>query len=154
MLEFNRQSPSKSWVELILSLILIVLGTGISVFFLFKIHWIFGIIIAIPMWTLLSDIFIRRVNSIVWYLFDFIRYTLSTGGTAFIASFLWRINWIIGALSIVPIFILLFIITGFLTRPLYFFSPESFNARKALKEFDNLQHDLENDNSVNSERPS
>lgn len=154
MLEYDRQSPAKSWVKLILSFLLIVLGTGVSVYFLCKIHWIFGVVIAIPMWTLLTDVIISRQKSVIWYLFDFIRYTLSTGGTAFIASFLWEINWMIGALSILPIFILLFFITGFLTDPLYYFSPESFATRKALKEFDKLQRDLENNDSTNSERSS
>lgn len=154
MFEYDEQASAKSWLKLVLGLLIICLDTVGAVYLLWKIHlvagWIAGAVVAVPVWILIGDIFIERRKSITWYLFDFLRYTLTLGGTAFIASYLWKINWIIGAISILPVFILLLNIIGFLTIPIYLITPESSAARKAFKELDQFRKN----HSKESESPS
>jgi hypothetical protein len=150
MFEYDEQTPAKSWLKLVLYLLIICSVTAGAVYLLWKIQWVIGAVVAVPIWILLVDVIINRQKSITWYLFDFLRYTLTLGGTAFIASYLWKINWIIGAISILPVFVLLLNIIGFLTLPVYFITPESSAARKAFKELDQFRKN----HSKESERPS
>lgn len=150
MFEYDEQAPAKSWLKLVLYLLIICSVTAGAVYLLWKIQWVIGAVVAVPIWILLVDVIINKQKSIIWYLFDFLRYTLTLGGTAFIASYLWKINWIIGAISILPVFILLLNIIGFLTIPIYFITPESSAARKAFKELDQFR----NNHSKESESPS
>ena len=130
MLKYDEQSPAKSWLKLVLCLLLICSGTAGTVYLLWKIHWVIGAVVAVPVWILLVDVFINRRKSITWYLLDFLCSILTFGGTAVIAWYLWKIDWRIGAISILPVFILLLNIIDFLTLRIYDITPEASAARK------------------------
>jgi hypothetical protein len=136
---------------MVLCLLIICSGTAGAVYLLWKIHWVAGVVVAVPVWILLVDLFINRRKSITWYLLDFLRFILIFGGTAVIASYLWKINWIIGAISILPVFILLLNIIGFLTLPVYYYVPPE--ARVARKARESINQIMKN-HSKESERPS
>jgi len=139
MLEYDEQAPAKSWVRLVLRFFIICSGTAGTVYLLWKIYWVAGVVVAVPVWILLADLFVFRRKSITWYLLDFLRFILTFAGTALIAWYLWKVNWIIGAISILPVFILLLNIIGFLTLPVYcYVPPEASTARKARKSLDQI----------------
>lgn len=134
MLEYNQQAPAKSWMKMALCLLIICSGTSASVYLLWEIYWLAGVVVALPVWILLVCVFMNRQKSITWYLLDFLRHILTFAGTAVVAWYLWKITWIIGAISILPVFILLLNIIGFLTLRVYDITPEARAARKAFKE--------------------
>jgi len=155
MLKYDEQDPEMPWLQLVLRFLIICLGTFGSVYLLWKIHWIAGVVVAVPVWILLVDLFInRRKKSITWYFLDFIRFLLTFSGTAVIAWHLWKIDWRIGAISILPVFILLLNIIGFLTLPVYVITPESNAAGKALKKLEQFKHKIAKKDSDEAERPS
>jgi hypothetical protein len=154
MLEYDEQAPAKSWLQLVLGSLIICSGTAGAVYLLWKIYWVAGVVIAVPVWILLADLFVFRRRSITWYLLDFLRFILTFTGTAVIGWYLWKINWIIGPISILPVFILLLNIIGFLTLPVYFIAPESRAAKRPFKELDQFHHKLVKDDSKENERPS
>ena len=136
MLEYDRQSPIKSWIQLVLCYLVVFSGTAAAVYLLWKIHWVAGIIIATPVWILLVCVFINGRKSLMWYILDFLRHILIFAGTAVVAWYLWKIDWRIGAISILPVFILLLNIIGFLTLPIYDITPEVRTGRKMFKKLE------------------
>jgi hypothetical protein len=133
MLQYELKPQEMSILKLVLCFLIIISGTIGAVYFLWKIYWIAGVVVVVPVWVLLADLFVFRRRSIIWYLLDFFRYFLIFSGTAVIAWYLWKINWIIAVISILPIYLLLLNIIGFLTLPFYFIAPEWKDARKSLK---------------------
>jgi len=154
MLKYDQQAPAKSWLQLVLCLLIICSGTAVAVYLLWEIHWVAGVVVAVPVWILLVCVFINRQKSITWYLLDFLRYILTFGGTAVIAWYLWKIDWRIGAISILPVFILLLNIIGFLTLRLYDITPEASVARNAGELLDQFNHEPAKNDSIESKRPS
>jgi hypothetical protein len=149
--KYDEQSPAKSWLQLVLRLLVICSVTAGAVYLFWKIHWVAGIVVAVPVWILLVDLFINRKKSITWYLLDFLRFILTFGGTAVIAWYLWKIDWRIAVISILPVFLLLLNIIGFLTLPVYYYVPPE--ARIARKARESLNQIMKN-HSKESERPS
>jgi len=154
MLEYDQQAPAKSWLKLILCFLIICSGTAGAVYLFCKINWVSGAVVAVPVWILLNCVLMYRGHSITWYLLDFLRHILTFSGTAIIAWYLWEIDWKIGAISILPVFILLLNIIGFLTLRLYDITPEASVARNAGERLDKFNHELEKNDSTESERPS
>jgi len=115
MLKYDQRVPAKSFLQLVLCLLIICSVTAGAVYLLWKIHWIAGAVVAVPVWILLVDVFINKRKSVTWYLLDFIRFLVTFGGTAVIAWYLSRIDWRIGVISVLPVFILLLNTIGFLT---------------------------------------
>ncbi|MBU4446494.1 hypothetical protein KJ656_15680 [bacterium] len=154
MLKYDQQAPAKSWLELVLCFLIICSGTAGAVYLLWKIHWVAGVVVVVPVWILLVDVIVNRKKSITWYLLDFLRFIMTFGGTAVIAWYLWKIDWRIGAIFILPGFILLLNIIGFLTLRVYDITPEASAARKVRESLDRLNHELVKNDSTESERPS
>jgi len=146
MLKYDQQTPAKSCLQLVLRFLIICSGTAGSVYLLWKIYWVAGVVVAVPVWILLSDLFFFRRRSITWYLLDFLRFILTFVGTAVIAWYLWKIDWRIGAISILPVFILLLNVIGFLTLRLYDITPEVSVARKARKSLDQFMNNHSKEN--------
>jgi hypothetical protein len=151
MLEYDQNAPAKSWLKMVLCLLIICSVTAGAAYLFWRIHWVAGIVVAVPVWILLVCVFMNRRKSITWYLLDFLRHILTFAGTAVVAWYLWKINWIIGAISIFPVFILLLNIIGFLTLRIYDITPESRAARKAFKDLDQFNHELVRNDSTESE---
>lgn len=154
MLKYDQQAPAKSWLELVLCFLIICSGTAGAVYLLWKIHWVAGVVVVVPVWILLVDVIVNRKKSITWYLLDFLRFIMTFGGTAVIAWYLWKIDWRIGVIFILPGFILLLNIIGFLTLRVYDITPEASAARKVRESLDRLNHELVKNDSTESERPS
>ncbi|MGB2863485.1 MAG: hypothetical protein WBC05_09195 [Sedimentisphaerales bacterium] len=95
-----------------------------------------GAIVTIPVWILLVDILINRRQSIIWYFLDFFRHLLVFGGTAFAVQFLWKTDWRLGAIAVIPIFVLLLNLFGFITIHLYNYTPEVRAGRKKYSDED------------------
>ena len=141
-------------MKLLICFLIICSGTAGAVYVLWKIHWVAGVVVVVPVWILLVDVIVNRRKSITWYLLDFLRFIMTFGGTAVIAWYLWKIDWRIGAISILPVFILLLNIIGFLTLRIYDITPEASAARNAGERLDQFNHELEKNDSTESERPS
>jgi hypothetical protein len=154
MLKYDQKSSSKSWLKLVICFMIICLCTSGSVYLCCKIHWVAGVVVAIPIWILLVDVLINRRKSMTWYLLDFLRHTLIFAGTAVIAWYLWKIDWRIGAISILPVFILLLNIIGFLTLHIYYITPEASVSRKAIETLDQFERELIKNDSTERERKS
>jgi hypothetical protein len=154
MLKYDQQAPAKSWLQLVLCLLIICSGTSGAVYLFWRIHWVAGVVVAVPVWILLVCVFMNRRKSITWYLLDFLRHILTFAGTAAIAWYLWKIDWRIGAISILPVFILLLNIIGFLTLRVYDITPEASAARKARESLDQFNHELVKNDAKESEHPS
>jgi len=64
-------------------------------------------------------------ESKVTIFWDFIRHVLVLVSTVVALYFLWtRIHWVLAIIVAIPVYIVMRIIFGFLTLPLYFFTPE------------------------------
>lgn len=134
MLQYDQQTPVKSWVRLALCLLTVCAGTAGAVYLGLKVHWIAAVVVAVPVWILLVGVLVSRRRSVTSYLLDFIQLILTFAGTATVASYLWDKNWIVGAVSILPAFLFLLNAIGFLMLPAYDITPETRRARKALKD--------------------
>ncbi len=73
----------------------------------------------------------------VTILFDIIRYLLILGGTIYVIFLIWRWNWIVALIAILPVYLIMLNIFGFLTLPLYAFTPENKLKAKAFNAFQN-----------------
>jgi ABC-type multidrug transport system fused ATPase/permease subunit len=68
---------------------------------------------------------------------DILRNVLILIATGYIVFFIWKWNWIIALIAAIPIYIVMLNLFGFLTLPLYAFTPENRLKAKALKAFEN-----------------
>lgn len=69
---------------------------------------------------------------------DFLRWAWILGATGAIVKWLWGVHWALGLFLALPAFVILMNIIGFLTLPLYFYTPEARLDRKTLKDFDEI----------------
>jgi Flp pilus assembly protein TadD len=76
-------------------------------------------------------------KSKVTIFWDFIRHLLILVSTVVALYFLWiRINWVLAIIVAIPVYIVMRIIFGFLTLPLYVLTPETMVCSMALKAAD------------------
>ena len=135
MLKYDPNTPEPSLCQLIIRGCIVVFGTAGAVYFLWGIYWIAALVVAIPVWILLADLFVFKQKSVSWYVLDFVRYLIVLTGVAWSVCFLWSIYWILGIIAACPIFIILLNLIGFLALPLYrYLTPEGRTAKKALDE--------------------
>jgi hypothetical protein len=80
---------------------------------------------------------------------DILRHLLIIGSTAYIISMIWNWNWIVALIAAVPLYIVMLNLIGFLTLPLYAFTPEKRLLRKGHKAI--KAGDFETLRSVNRE---
>lgn len=73
--------------------------------------------------------------------FDVIRNVLIGVGTGWVTVLIWRHNWILGLVAFIPVYVILLNVFGFLTLPLYRFTPE--NRLKARMHQAMMSGDLE-----------
>lgn len=66
-------------------------------------------------------------------LLDVFRNVLVLAGTGYVIFLLWRYNWILALVGIVPVYLILLNVFGFLTLPLYGLTRESRLLRKTEK---------------------
>ena len=154
MLRYDQQAPVKSWVQLLLRLFVVCSGTAGATYLFWRIHWIAAVVVAIPIWILLVDLLVSRRHSVLWYFLDFLRYILADAGTAATIWYLWKIDWRIGAIAILPVFILILNIVGFLTPSVYDITLEARASRKAMESFEEFDRDSGKSDSLDSNRPS
>jgi len=141
MLKYDRKSPTLSLVRGILCFSVVVCGTAAAVYLLWRTHWLAALVAAVPVWILLTDLFVNRRKSVIWYFLDFVRHIIVFAGTGMSVWFIWKIHWILCVVTAVPIFVLLLNLVGFLTLPLYWsdLTPEGRAARKAGRKLDELK---------------
>jgi len=143
-LKYDQRLPAKSTTHLVLCLLIVFMLTPGIVYLFYRIHWLAGVVAAAPVYILLVDVLINKQKSIIWYFLDFIRHTLTFSGTAVITMYLWRIDWRIAAIAILPVLILLLNIVGFLTLHTYGITSEARTSKDAKSSFEQSNPDLEN----------
>jgi hypothetical protein len=117
--------------ELVLCVLAVGMGVAAAAYFYWTVHWIAAAVITVYLWILLVDVCLTGRRSVTWYVLDFLHHLLSFAGTALIASYLWEMDWRVGTMAILPVFILLLAITGFLILRLYAMTPEGRVAQEA-----------------------
>lgn len=68
---------------------------------------------------------------------DILRNLLILVATGCVVFLIWKWNWIIALIAAVPVYIAMLNLFGFLTLPLYTFTPENRLKAKAFKAFEN-----------------
>lgn len=68
---------------------------------------------------------------------DILRNVLILIATSYAVSLTWKWNWIIALIAVIPIYIVMLNLFGFLMLPLYAFTPENRLKAKGLKAFEN-----------------
>ena len=68
---------------------------------------------------------------------DILRNLLILIATGYVVFLIWKWNWIIALIVTIPVYIVMLNLFGFLTLPLYVFTPENKLKAKALKAFEN-----------------
>ena len=76
---------------------------------------------------------------------DIIRNLLIVATTIYVIYLLWELNWIYAIIGAIPIYIILLNLYGFLTLPLYSFSPERKMIKSSKKLSDKYGIDIENE---------
>lgn len=56
---------------------------------------------------------------------DVIRNVAILVGTGWVTVLIWRYNWILGLVAVIPVYLILLNVIGLLTLPLYRFTPEN-----------------------------
>lgn len=144
MLKNDPKSGALSCRQLIFCAGVVVCGTAVSVYLLWRIHWLAALVAAVPVWILLADLFVTGRKSVSWYFLDFVRHIISLAGVAVGVRFLWNIYWLLGVIAAWPILFLLMNLVGFLTLPLYgHLTPEGRSARKAGRKLAELKRELD-----------
>jgi hypothetical protein len=94
--------------------------------------------------------------------FDIVRYILILSGTGYILSLIWEHSSVFGLLAVIPVYLIMLNLFGFLTLPLYSFTPENRAKSKMLKAMQNgdfeslkkLSDNFERDFKVNIPKES
>ncbi len=141
MPEHDPRALNPSWLQLTLCVLAVGGGAAAAAYLYWTVHWVAALVIAVYLWILFADICVTGQKTVTWYLLDFLHHLLSFAGTALVAGYLWRIDWRIGTIAIVPVFILLLAITGFLILHLYRLTPEGRAAHEAQKQMEQ-QHQM------------
>ena len=64
---------------------------------------------------------------------DLIRYLLIITSTIIITYFLWtKVHWLLAVVFVIPVYIVMLNLFGFLTLPLYYFTPERRTASNTM----------------------
>ena len=137
----DHKAPDPSWLQLALCVMAVGGGAAAAAYLYWTVHWIAAVVIVVYLWILFTDICLTGQRSVTWYLLDFLHHLLSFAGTALIARYLWSIDWRLGTIAIVPVFILLLAVTGFLILHLYRLTPEGRAAQDAQKQMEQ-QHEV------------
>ena len=66
-------------------------------------------------------------------LLDVFRILLVLGATCFAVLLIWRWSWIVALIAAIPVFVIMLNLLGFLTLPLYSFTPENRLRAKIFK---------------------
>lgn len=130
-------APGRSWLRLAL-LLTVPLATFGAAYALWKVHWLAGVIGAVPIWILLTDLLVNKRDSLLWYLADFVRHLIIFGASALSIWLLWRIDWRLGAIAGLPLFVLWLNLIGFLMSPVYGLTREAERERTGLQFLDSL----------------
>ncbi len=69
--------------------------------------------------------------------FDIVRNLLILVATGYAVFLIWKWNWIFALIAAVPVYIVMLNLFGFLTLPLYAFTPENKLKAKTFKAFEN-----------------
>lgn len=80
---------------------------------------------------------------------DILRNLLILIATGYAVFLIWKWNWIISLIAAVPVYIVMLNLFGFLTLPLYAFTPENRLKAKAFKAFE--KGDFENGKTLSDE---
>lgn len=67
---------------------------------------------------------------------DIFRHLLIIAGTGYTVFLIWKWNWIIALIAAIPVYIVMLNLFGFLTLPLYAFTPENRLKAKAFRSFE------------------
>lgn len=67
---------------------------------------------------------------------DILRNLLVLIATGYVVFLIWKWNWIVALVTVIPIYIIMLNLFGFLTLPLYIFIPENRMKYKASKAFE------------------
>ena len=66
-------------------------------------------------------------------LLDLLRWMLIVAATGYATFAIWRWNWIAAVVGLIPVYIIMLNVFGFLTLPLYLLTPETKRAREMQK---------------------
>jgi len=66
---------------------------------------------------------------------DVFRHLLVIVGTCYAVFLIWKLNWIIAMISAIPVYIIMLNLFGFISLPLYAFTPENRLKAKAFRSF-------------------
>ncbi len=80
---------------------------------------------------------------------DLVRYLLIIAATSYTVFLIWKWNWIVALVAIVPVFIVMLNLIGFLTLAIYSLTPENRLKRKGMKAF--LDGDFETGKALTDE---
>lgn len=69
--------------------------------------------------------------------FDIVRHLLILSGTCYVIFLIWKWNWIVALIAAIPVYIVMLNLFGFLTLPIYTFTPEHRLRIKAFKSLEN-----------------
>jgi hypothetical protein len=141
MPKYDQRGTDPSWLQIALCVLAVGGGAAAAAYLYWTVHWIAAVVIVVYLWILFADICVTGQQTVTWYLLDFLHHLLSFAGTALIARYLWRIDWRIGTLAILPVFLLLLAATGFLILRLYALTPEGRAVQEAQKQLDE-QHEM------------
>ena len=64
---------------------------------------------------------------------DWVRHLLILSGTSCVVIAVWRYSWIVAILVTIPIYVIMLNLCGFLTLPLYLFTPENRMKARMLR---------------------
>lgn len=132
----DQRAPDPSWLQLVLGVLAVGGGAAAAAYLCWTVHWIAAVVIGVYLWILFADVCVTGQQTVTWYLLDFLHHLLSFAGTAIIAKYLWSIDWRIGTVAILPVFILLLAATGFLILHLYGLTPEGRAAQDTRKQME------------------
>jgi hypothetical protein len=75
-------------------------------------------------------------KSVVTICLDIFRHLLIIAGTCYAVFFIWKLNWIIALIAAIPVYIVILNLCGFITLPLYAFTPENRLKTKAFRSYE------------------
>lgn len=70
-------------------------------------------------------------------LLDILRYMLIVGATGYAVFLIWKWNWMVALIAVIPVYVVMLNLVGFLTLPLYGFTPENRLRARMLKAMHN-----------------
>ena len=68
---------------------------------------------------------------------DILRHLIILAATCYAVCLIWKWNWIVALVLAVPVYVIMLNLIGFLTLPIYRFTPENRLKVKAYKAFQN-----------------